>query len=95
MHRTFKWLDFLITGDEKWFLYVNVKRRRKRRRQWLKLGQRPKPISKVGLHPKKRMLSIWWRVKGVKYWELLPENTTVNAIRYRAQLNKLESEVIK
>ena len=54
LHRTFKWLDYLITGDEKWCLYVNVKRRR----QWLKPGQRPKPTSKAGLHPIKRMLSI-------------------------------------
>ena len=41
------------------------------------------------------MLSILWCVKGVIYLELLPENTTVNATRYCAQLNKLESEVVK
>ena len=41
------------------------------------------------------MLSIWRRVKGVVYLELLPENTTVNVIRYWAQLNKFESEVVK
>ena len=34
-------------------------------------------------------------IKGVICWELIPENTTVIAIRYRAQLNKLESEVVK
>ena len=33
----------------KWCFYVNVKRRS----QWLKPGQRPKPTSKAGLHPKK------------------------------------------
>ena len=41
------------------------------------------------------MLTIWWCVKGVIHWELLPENTTVNAIRYHTQLNKLEAEVVK
>jgi [histone H3]-lysine36 N-dimethyltransferase SETMAR len=41
------------------------------------------------------MLCIWWCVKGVIYWELLPENTTLNAIKYRAQLEKLETEVVK
>ena len=91
LHRTHNWLDYLITGDEKWCLYVNVKRRR----QWIKHGQRPKPTPKAGLHPKKRMLCIWWCVKGVIYWELLPENTTLDAIRYCAQLEKLESEVVK
>ena len=41
------------------------------------------------------MLCIWWCEKGVIYWELLPENTTLNAIKYRAQLEKLETEVVK
>ena len=40
------------------------------------------------------MLCIWWGVKGVIYWLLLPEKTTVNAKRYRSQINKLEAEVI-
>ena len=91
LHWNNKWLDYLITGDEKWCLYVNVKRRR----QWLKHGLRPRPTPKAGLHPQKRMLCIWWCVKGVIYWELLPENTTLNAIKYRAQLEKLETEVVK
>ena len=91
LHGTFKWLDYLITGDEKWCLFVNVKRKS----QPLKPGQRPKTTPKVGLHPKRRMLSIWWCVKGVTYWELFLENTTVNAIKCRTQLNKLESKVVK
>ena len=41
------------------------------------------------------MLSIWWCVKGEIYWELLSENITVINIRYCAQQNKLESEVVK
>ena len=41
------------------------------------------------------MLSIWWCIKSVIYWELLKENITVNAIMYSTQLNKLESEVVK
>ena len=40
----------------------------------------------------KRMLSIWWVVKGVIYWELLPEKAKINAAR--KQLNKLKTEVI-
>ena len=71
-------------------LYVNFKRKV----QLLKPGQAAKPTPKPGLHPRKRMLNIWWSVKGVIYWELLPEKTTVNAYRYRNQINKLEAEVI-
>ena len=80
--------DFLNAEDEKWSIYGN----NKKRRQWLKIEQ---PTSKAGLHTQKRMFSIWWCLKGVIYWELLPENITVNAIKYCAQLNKLESEVVK
>jgi histone-lysine N-methyltransferase SETMAR len=87
--RTFNWLDNLITGDEKWVLYINVKKKR----HLLKPGQRPEPTPKAGLHPKKRMLCIWWSVRGVAYWELLPENTTITAASYCRQLQRLETEL--
>ena len=48
----------------------------------LKAGQTARletPTPKPGLHPQKRMLSIWWGVKGVIYWDLLSEKTTVKA----------------
>ena len=88
-HRNFSWLDNLITGDEKWVVYTNATRRR----QWLKPGQAAKTTPKAGLHPKKRMLSVWWGVQGVLYWELVPENTTITGTMYRAQLNKLAAEI--
>ena len=47
-HRNFSWLDNLITGDEKWVVYMNATRRR----QWLKPGQAAKTTPKAGLHPK-------------------------------------------
>ena len=31
------------------------------------------------LHPKKVMLCIWWDWKGILYYELLPENQTINS----------------
>jgi hypothetical protein len=34
--------------------------------------------------------------RGKKFWELLPENTSLFAIRYRAEVSKkLKSEVVK
>ncbi len=36
------------------------------------------------------MLSVWWDVKGVIYFELLPLNTTVDATLYCAQMNRLQ-----
>ena len=90
-HRTFNWLDNLITGDEKWVLYVNVERKR----HLLQPHQRPEPTPKADLHPKKRMLSVWWSVSGVIYWELLPEKATITASRYCAQLQRLAAELAK
>ena len=88
-HRTPGWLDNLITGDEKWVLYVNTTRKR----QWLMPGQKPIPMPKPSLHPKKRMLCVWWGVHGVLYWELLPPNTTINADKYVRQLQSLAAQV--
>ena len=89
MHRTFNWLDSLITGDEKWVLYANITRRR----QWLFPGQAATVTPKAGLHPKKRMLCVWWNVTGVVYWELLPEKCTINATKYRAQLSSMAAKL--
>ena len=60
----------------------------------LKFEQKPKPTPKTGLHPKKRMLNIWCDINDVIYGELLLKRVTINSMRYRQQLNKLEAEVI-
>ncbi len=91
LKRTYQWLDHLITGDEKWVLYTNYTRKR----QWLKSGEAPKPTSKVDLHPEKVMLCVWWDVHGIVYWELLPHNTTITAVVYCAQLERLKAEIEK
>ena len=62
-HRTFNWLNNVITGDEKWVLYTNYQRNR----QWLSPVQKAKSVPKVELHPQKRMLCVWWDIKGVVY----------------------------
>jgi histone-lysine N-methyltransferase SETMAR len=84
-------LDRIVTGDEKWVLYVNVKRRK----QWLSRGQTPLPTAKPGLHPQKIMLCIWWDVRGVVYWELLDPNQTVTAEVYCTQLDRLNENLKK
>ncbi|GFX66425.1 histone-lysine N-methyltransferase SETMAR [Trichonephila clavipes] len=42
--------DRLITADEKWALYDNLKRQR----QWLSPNEPPRRTTKPGLHPKKK-----------------------------------------
>ena len=89
LRRTYQWLDHIITGDEKWVLYTNIIERR----QWVGRNQVPLPTPKPELHQKKVMLSVWWDVQGVVYWELLPSNTTITAEVYCAQLENLKLEL--
>ena len=71
-------LKQIVTGDEKWILYNNVERKR----FWGKRNEPPPTTSKASLHPEKVMLCTWWDWKGVLYYELLPENQTINCNRY-------------
>uniref|UniRef100_A0A914ECI2 Uncharacterized protein n=1 Tax=Acrobeloides nanus TaxID=290746 RepID=A0A914ECI2_9BILA len=78
-------LDSILTGDEKWVLYVNIFRRR----QWVNRGEDPAPTAKAGLHPKKCLLSLFWDTEGVVHWELLPKGVTITAEVYCQQLDRL------
>lgn len=83
-------LNHLITGDEKWILYVNAQRKR----QWLNPKQSPIPSPKPGLHPKKIMLCIWWDIKGIIYYELLEEGQTITSEKYCEQLDNLKEALM-
>ena len=62
-YRNYEWLRNLVTGDEKWLLYINSAGKR----QWLSIDQTGTVIQKNDLHPKKVMLSVWWGVEGIIY----------------------------
>ncbi|EYB98248.1 hypothetical protein Y032_0133g1797 [Ancylostoma ceylanicum] len=81
--RTFAWLEFLVTGDEKWVLCVN----HTRKRQWLGSGERGIATPKTELHTQKVMLSVWWNCRGIIHSELLPTNYTVTVDVYCRQLD--------
>ena len=66
-HRNYQWLRNLITGDEKWVMYVN----HTHRRLWLGAAPRGVATPKTDPHPKKMMVSVWWGVRGIIHWELL------------------------
>jgi histone-lysine N-methyltransferase SETMAR len=80
-----EWLKQLVTGDEKWVLYVN----HTRKKQWLPSGQEPEPDPKAPLHPKKVMLCVFWDYKGVIWYELLPYGKTITARVYSHQLHQM------
>ena len=60
-------LKLIITGDEKWLKYENIKRKR----LWSKSDDSPKTISKPGLTKNKALLSVWWDWKGIVHYGLL------------------------
>lgn len=87
--RTTQWLRNVITGDEKWVLYIN----HSRKRQWVQAGERALPDESPGPHPKKIMLSIFWDYKGVIWYELLDGDTRINGHIYRLQLQRLKAKL--
>lgn len=79
-------LNRIITGDEKWVFYHNVKRQR----QWLSPRETGIVQPKSGLHPKKVLLSVWWDMDGIIYYELMKSNQTINTEVYCNQLDRLK-----
>ena len=88
-HRNYQWLRNLITGDEKWVLYINYKHKR----QWLSPGQTGVATPNTGLHPKRVMLSVWWGVNGIIFWEILPNGYTITADIYCQQLDRVAEKL--
>ena len=84
-HRNYEWLRNLVTGDEKWPLYINYAGKC----QWFSVDQTSTITSKTDLHPKKVMLSVWWGVKEIIYWERLPNRCTVTADLHCQQLDRV------
>lgn len=82
-------LKRLIIGDEKWIVYNNVNRKR----SWEMQDESAQMTSKVEIHQKKIMLSVWWDYKGILYFELLPNNQTINSNVYIQQLAKLADAI--
>ncbi|GFX67972.1 mariner Mos1 transposase [Trichonephila clavipes] len=82
-------LKRLITGDEKWVVYNNIKRKR----SWSRSGEPTQTTSKADIHQKKVLLKVWWDYKGIVYFELLPPNRTINSDVYIEQLTKLNNAV--
>ena len=82
-HRPF--LSCIVTDDEKWCLYANIRQRK----EWLSPNKKTSPRRKTCAHPQKIMLCIWWNSEGVLHYELLPRSVTINADIYCQQLRRL------
>ena len=88
-HRNYQWLHNLITGDEKWVLYVN----HMRKRQWLGTGQTGIAKPQNDLYPRKIMLSVWWGVRRITHWEVLPNGCNITADLYYQQLDRVAAKL--
>lgn len=82
-------LHKIVTGDESWIYYESPKRKK----HWLNPGTPAPAQPKPNLHRKKALLCVWWDLKGILYYELLPEGQTVNADLYSNQLRRLHEEI--
>ena len=79
----------IVTGDEKWCLYINMKQRK----EWVAPGDTPKPRVKPDLHPRKTMICVWWDWEGMVHWEMLERNATVKKELYIAQLHRVNEAI--
>ena len=84
-----RFLYRIVTGDEKWCLYVNMKQRK----EWVASGETPNPRVKQDLHPKKTMICVWWDWEGLVHWEMLEKNKTVEKNLYIAQLHRVNEAI--
>ena len=76
----------LVTCDESWICYDGTARKI----VWRKDGEGTAMTPKPDRHVKKRMLSIFWTVRGPIHWELLKSGTTVTSNVYCNQLKQVD-----
>ena len=56
---------------------------------WLGTVQTGRVKPKNDLHPTKIMLSVWWSVRGITHWELLPNGCNITADLFCQQLDRV------
>ena len=88
-HRNYQWPHNLVTGDEKWVLYINYGSHG----QWVSPGQRGVVTPKPDLQPKKVMLSVWWGVRGIIHWKILPDGCIMTGDLCCQQLNRVAAKL--
>ena len=97
-HKDDLFLHRLVAGDEKWILYNNVKRKRRRPAP----GEPLQTVGKPELHPKKYILCIFWDCKTPIFYELLEMNETINTAnkrtiwrqQFKKNIHQLSIEII-
>ena len=82
-------LDRIVTYDEKWILYNNLRRSG----QWLGRNQAPQHFPKPTHHQKKVMVTVWWFVAGVIHHSFLNPCETITAKKYCHQIDEMHQKL--
>ncbi|GFV92813.1 histone-lysine N-methyltransferase SETMAR [Trichonephila clavipes] len=88
-HKVESFFDKLITGDEKWILYENIKRKK----SYCKPGTASATVPKRSIHQRKILLCLRWDRKGPVYYKLLKQGKTINVDLYCNQLYKFNAVI--
>ena len=84
-HNLVPFFDRMLTCDEKWIMYCNIKRTY----HWLSSND-PLPMTpKPSIHQQKILLCVWWTTVGIMHYEFLPSGQTITAEIYSAQLDRV------
>lgn len=89
-HKGNNFLYRIVTCDEKWIYFDNLKRK-------AESGDPSQPSSsqlKRNIQSQRVKLCFWWDQRGVVYYELLNPNGTVTDDRYQRQLDNLVDALI-
>ena len=65
----------------------------KQRKEWVALGDAPKPRVKPDLHPRKTMICVLWDWEDMVHWEMLERNATVNKKLYITHLHRMNEAI--
>ena len=81
--KDFSWLDHIITMDETYITFRNPPSRG----QWIDKEEKPEPLPKAGQRPQQVLLSVWWTVDGVVFYDVLLPRATIMAEVFSVQID--------
>lgn len=88
-HEKCSFLHRIVAGDTKWIKYKILKQQE----PCSEVGEPAQAVAQPELTAQKALLCIWWDLKGLIHYELLPADQTVNQDLYFQQLTRLKAAV--
>ncbi|GFU24395.1 mariner transposase [Trichonephila clavipes] len=79
-------LKRMVAGDKKWVAYDNIVQKL----SWSKRREAAQTVAEKGLTARKVLLCIWWDLKQIIYYQLLPYGQTLISYLYCQQLDHLK-----